>query len=155
MSAGFLTPYRAAGFVTDSTPAVVHRQGSQTFVVTSIGRSYQIYNCANLRMRFVSPQLPGRIRAMEVHRDMAFVAVGGEVHVVQRADVLGVLRGHARPVRHMAWLGELLVSVCAGRRLNAWRVLGKDAELDQPALTLQVPALAPEFPHLPLSLYIM
>ncbi|KAG8469840.1 hypothetical protein KFE25_006295 [Diacronema lutheri] len=139
-AAAFLTPYRAAGYVTDSTPVAVHRQGGETFAVTSVGRSFQIYNCANLRLRFVGPQLPGRIRALQVHGDRTFAAIGGDIHVVQRAEVIGVLRGHARPVRHLVWLGELLVSVCAGRLLNGWLVLGKGAELDVPALTLQLPA---------------
>lgn len=136
----FLTPYRAAGYVSDGTPAVVHRQGSETFAVTSVGRSFQIYNCANLRLRFVGPQLPGRIRALQVHGDLTLAAVGCDIHAVQRAEVVGVLRGHERPVRHLAWLGELLVSVCAGRRLNCWLVLGKAADYAKPACTAQLPA---------------
>jgi U3 small nucleolar RNA-associated protein 21 len=143
MPAGaFLTPFRAAGLVTDSTPAVVKRLGSETFVVTSTGRSFQIYSCANLRLRFVGPPLPGRVRVLEANGDDTLVAVGCDVHVVRRAEVVRVLSGHAQSIRHLAWLGELLVSVCAGRRLNGWQLRGKgaDAAAAEPFLTLQLPA---------------
>lgn len=143
-SGALLTPYRAAGFVSDSTPAVVQRRGTETFVTTSVGRAFQVYNCANLRVRFVGPQLPGRITALEVHGDYTFAAVGADVHVVHRVDELGVLRGHAHPVRLLTRLGELLVSVCAGRQLNAWHVVGTAADFDAPAASVSLsPDMAP------------
>jgi hypothetical protein len=37
-------PYRALGYVTDGVPFVLQHHGTETFVITSIGKSYHLYN---------------------------------------------------------------------------------------------------------------
>ena len=53
-----LVPYRATGLVSDGLPFAVAQLGTETFVATSIGHSFQVYACTNkLRQVFVGPQL--------------------------------------------------------------------------------------------------
>lgn len=141
---GFLSPYRAAGLVTDTIAPTVQRQGSETFVTTSAGRTFQIFTTAALRLRFVGPALPGRIRALESRGDHTFAAIGREVVVVHRADIVGTLRGHAHPVCFVLWVGDALVTICSGLQLNAWLVTGDQADFDVPVSTASLsPDLTP------------
>jgi hypothetical protein len=57
MSEPLFAPFRALGYITDSTPFAVNRRGSETWVVLSVGSSWQIYNCAKLTLTMVGPQV--------------------------------------------------------------------------------------------------
>lgn len=49
-------PYRALGVVTSATAAPVHqRRGDTSFVTTSAGRSWQVYECGRLTLRAIGP----------------------------------------------------------------------------------------------------
>ena len=51
-------PFRALGVVSTETPCVVTRRGGKSFVVTAVGRSFHIYDCARLRLQFVGSERP-------------------------------------------------------------------------------------------------
>ena len=49
-------PYRALGVVTSPSAAPVHqRRGDTSFVTTSAGRSWQVYECGRLTLRAIGP----------------------------------------------------------------------------------------------------
>ena len=49
-------PYRALGVVTSPAVAPVHqRRGDTSFVTTSAGRSWQVYECGRLTLRAIGP----------------------------------------------------------------------------------------------------
>ena len=49
-------PYRALGVVTSATAAPAHqRRGDTSFVTTSAGRSWQVYECGRLTLRAIGP----------------------------------------------------------------------------------------------------
>ena len=49
-------PYRAIGVVTSPAVAPVHqRRGDTSFVTTSAGRSWQVYECGRLTLRAIGP----------------------------------------------------------------------------------------------------
>jgi hypothetical protein len=41
-AAGLFAPFKAVGFVTDGNGFAVNRLGSETFIITSIGKSFQV-----------------------------------------------------------------------------------------------------------------
>jgi hypothetical protein len=41
-------PYRAIGFITDSTPFLLETFGTENFVITVIGKSYLLFNVCDL-----------------------------------------------------------------------------------------------------------
>jgi WD40 repeat protein len=116
--AAVLAPYRALGVVTDGNALSVNRRGAATFVTTSAGRAWQLYNAAKLTLVFVGPQvrrcslpcalppnalpphprsrsgtrvqLPKRIVALASKGEVTFAACGGSVHVCKRNYVEGV-----------------------------------------------------------------
>jgi U3 small nucleolar RNA-associated protein 21 len=120
-----LVPYRAVGLVTAGLALSVVQHGGETFVTASLGRTFQIYNCAKLRHVFVGPPLPSGITALGSHEDYTIVACGSSVHVYQRAELLATLTGeHEAPVRHLLTMGSTLVSACAQGLVVAWQLPG-------------------------------
>ena len=56
------SPFRVLGNVTDSTPFAIGTLGSTFYAVTSVGRSFQIYDLATLHLLFVSQtQTPSKL----------------------------------------------------------------------------------------------
>lgn len=118
-----LVPYRAVGLVTAGLPLSVVQHGGETFVTASLGRTFQIYNCAKLRHVFVGPPLPSGITALGSHEDYTIIACGSSVYVYRRAELLATLTGeHEAPVRHLLTMGSTLISVCAQGLVVAWQL---------------------------------
>ena len=82
---GIFEPYKAIGYVTSSVPFSVQRLGTETFVTVSVGKAFQIYNCAKLNLVLVGPQLPNKIRAFASYREYTFAAYGSNIAVFKRA----------------------------------------------------------------------
>nr|TKS09579.1 transducin family protein [Populus alba] len=45
---GIFEPFRAIGYITTGVPFSVQRLGTETFVTVSVGKAFQVYNCAKL-----------------------------------------------------------------------------------------------------------
>jgi U3 small nucleolar RNA-associated protein 21 len=82
---GIFEPFRAIGYITSGVPFSVQRLGTETFVTVSVGKAFQVYNCAKLTLVLASPQLPHKIRALASYRDFTFVAFGNHIAVFKRA----------------------------------------------------------------------
>ncbi|CAI5466273.1 unnamed protein product [Closterium sp. Yama58-4] len=104
-------PFRAIGYITDDTPFSVRRVGTETYVTVSVGRAWQIYNCAKLRLVFVGTELPKSIRALTSHRDRTFAAFGTDIAVFYRSHQVGTFKGHKAKIKLLLGFGEYLISV--------------------------------------------
>ncbi|GKV00388.1 hypothetical protein SLEP1_g13081 [Rubroshorea leprosula] len=72
---------KSIGYITTGVPFSVQRLVTETFVTVSVGKAFQIYNCAKHKLVLMGPQLPNKIRALASHRDYAFVAYGTHIAV--------------------------------------------------------------------------
>ena len=117
-----LVPYRATGLVSDGLPFAVAQLGTETFVATSIGHSFQVYACTNkLRQVFVGPQLQRAVTALGAQDELTIVACGPVVFVYGRAELLTTLAGeHDASVRQVLCIGRSLLTVCDQGLLVAW-----------------------------------
>ena len=124
--APLLVPYRAVGLVADPVPFSINQLGVETFITTAVGRSFQVFSEAKLRLAFNGPQLPRAVTALATTDELTAVACGTTAFVYKRAELLLVLAGeHAAPVRHLLFLGEsTLLSVCEQGTLVAWALPG-------------------------------
>ncbi|CAI5463619.1 unnamed protein product [Closterium sp. Yama58-4] len=118
-------PFRAIGYITDDTPFSVRRVGTETYVTVSVGRAWQIYNCAKLRLVFVGSELPKSIRALASHRDRTFAAFGTDIAVFYRSHQVGTLKGHKAKIKLLLVFGEYLLSVDEARHVLLWPPLGQ------------------------------
>lgn len=124
---GLFEPFRALGYITDGVPFAVQRRGMETFVTLSVGKAWQIYNCAKLIPVLVGPQMDKKIRALACWRDFTFAATGHDIAVFRRAHQVATWSGHKAKVALLLSFGQHVLSVDLNGCLFIWSV----AEVDQ------------------------
>ncbi|KAK3221191.1 hypothetical protein Dsin_008216 [Dipteronia sinensis] len=117
---GVFEPYRAIGYITNSVPFSVQRLGTETFLTVSVGKAFQIYNCAKLNLVLVGPQLPKKIRALASYRDFTFAAYGNDIAVVKRAHQVATWSRHNTKVNMLFLFGEHILSVDIDGNMFIW-----------------------------------
>ncbi|EXC12813.1 Uncharacterized WD repeat-containing protein [Morus notabilis] len=117
---GIFEGFRAIGYITSSVPFSVQRLGTETFVTVSVGKAFQIYNCAKLNLVLVGPQLPKKIRALASFRDFTFAAYGNEIAVVKRAHQVATWSRHSAKISSLLLFGDHILSVDDKRNLFIW-----------------------------------
>ncbi|XP_054800257.1 uncharacterized protein LOC129304574 [Prosopis cineraria] len=126
---GIIEPYRAIGYITSSVPISVQRLGTETFVTVSVGKAFQIYNCAKLNLVLVGPQLPKKIRALASYREYTFAAYGSDIAVFKRAHQVATWSKHNAKVNFLRLFGEHIISVDAHGDMFMWAFKGIDENL--------------------------
>ncbi|KAL7615945.1 hypothetical protein Lser_V15G01030 [Lactuca serriola] len=123
---GIFEPFRAIGYITSSVPFSVQRLGTETFVTVSVGKSWQIYNCAKLSLVLVGPQLAKKIRALASYRDYTFAAYGNDIGVFKRAHQVATWSRHNAKVNLLLLFGEHVLSVDVEGNVFIWAFKGTD-----------------------------
>ncbi|GLU10485.1 hypothetical protein SLE2022_272840 [Rubroshorea leprosula] len=126
---GIFEPYRALGYITSSVPFSVQRLGTETFVTVSVGKAFQIYNCAKLNLVLIGPQLPKKIRALASYRDYTFAAYGTHIAVFKRAHQVATWSRHSAKVNLLLLFGEHILSVDADGNIFIWAFKGIENNL--------------------------
>ncbi|WCJ34926.1 transducin family protein / WD-40 repeat family protein [Euphorbia peplus] len=126
---GIFEPYRAIGYITSSVPFVVQRLGTETFVTVSVGKAFQVYNCAKLSLVLVSPQLPKKIRALASYRDFTFAAFGNDIAVFKRSTQVATWSRHSAKVNSLLLFGDHVLSVDVDGNMLIWAFKGIDDNL--------------------------
>ncbi|KAJ0049625.1 hypothetical protein Pint_16795 [Pistacia integerrima] len=126
---GIFEPYRAIGYITSSVPFSVQRLGTETFVTVSVGKAFQIYNCAKLTLVLVGPQLRKKIRALASYRDYTFAAYGNDIAVVKRAHQVATWSRHNAKVNMLLLFGEHILSVDVDGNMFIWGFKGIEQNL--------------------------
>eukprot|EP00658_Telonema_sp_P-2_P071659 TRINITY_DN60898_c0_g1_i1.p1 TRINITY_DN60898_c0_g1~~TRINITY_DN60898_c0_g1_i1.p1 ORF type:complete len:321 (-),score=76.63 TRINITY_DN60898_c0_g1_i1:95-1057(-) len=128
------TPFRSLALVSSPVPFSVQRRGVKYFVTTAADTSFQIFDTAKLRLKFVGPTLPAPVTALASSQNLTFAAAGGEddqeppgIWVCERGQTVCVLRGHAGKIDQLLPFGKghlLSLSVAEGA-LMVWDVEGQ------------------------------
>ncbi|KAJ0968681.1 hypothetical protein J5N97_021558 [Dioscorea zingiberensis] len=126
---GIFEPYRAIGYITSGVPFSVQRLGTETFVTVSVGKAWQIYNCAKLNLVLAGPQLPKKIRALASHRDYTFAAFGTDIGVFKRAHQVATWSRHEEKVNSLLFFGEHVLSLDVKGNLFIWAFKGTEDSL--------------------------
>ncbi|KAJ6795772.1 WD repeat-containing protein 36 [Iris pallida] len=117
---GIFEPFRAIGYITSEVPFSVQRLGTETFVTVSVGKAFQIYDCAKLTLKLVGPQLPKKIRALASHRNYTFAAYGTEIGVFKRNTQVATWSRHEEKIDFLLLFGEHILSVDIRGNLFIW-----------------------------------
>ncbi|XP_027924771.1 WD repeat-containing protein 36 isoform X1 [Vigna unguiculata] len=126
---GIFEPYRAIGCITTSVPFSVQRLGTETFVTVSVGKAFQIFNCAKLTLVLVGPQLPKKISALASYREYTFAAYGKNIAVFKRAHQVATWSSHNAKVKLLLLFGEHIVSVDVCGNMFLWAFKGVEDNL--------------------------
>eukprot|EP00878_Enallax_costatus_P024559 GHUV01026213.1.p1 GENE.GHUV01026213.1~~GHUV01026213.1.p1 ORF type:complete len:180 (+),score=25.08 GHUV01026213.1:276-815(+) len=138
MSGPLFKPFRALGYITEDVPFAVQRRGKETYVVVSVGRTWQIYNTAKLTLVMVGPRLPRAVVALACKGDLTFAATGSTIHEAKRAHGTGTYAGHSGSILQLLVLGNQLLSLGKDKQLCVWNI----GQYDKPQAVI---GLGPEF----------
>lgn len=127
---GIFEPYRAIGYITSEVPFSVQRLGTETFVTVSVGKAWQVYNCAKLTLAMVGPQLPKKIRALASFRDYTFAAFGTDIGVFKRSQQVATWSRHSEKVNLLLVFGEYVLSVDIKGNMFIWAFKDVEQNLD-------------------------
>ena len=112
--ASLYAPYKAVGYVTDGFPFAVNHLGTERFLTTSIGTSFQVYRLDRLTVCLVSKNTPSneKISCLQVLGHETFCGVGKDIVVYNRSDIVRVYRGEESEGKIMGLhiVGNVLVS---------------------------------------------
>lgn len=115
------TPNRAVGHVSHGA-AVVYSLGKEHFVLTSLTRSFQVFD-VKLHLKVASPTLPRKIVAMVAAGETTFTSVGSKIAVWQRGRLVNEIKGsHAAVVHVLLVLDSVLLSIDRDSRLCLWDI---------------------------------
>lgn len=79
------SPFRVLGNVSNQIPFAVGTLGQTFYIVTSVGRSFQIYDANTLHLLFVSQnQMPCEITSLSAHFHHVYVSYGNKVGIFKR-----------------------------------------------------------------------
>lgn len=140
---GIFEPFRSIGYITTSVPFSVQRLGTETFVTVSVGKAWQIYNCAKLNLVLVGPQLPKKIRALASYRDYTFAAYGNDIAVFKRAHQTATWSKHSAKVNLLLLFGEHILSADVDGNMFVWAFKGIEQNLSPVAHILLEDDLCP------------
>ncbi|XP_073002229.1 U3 small nucleolar RNA-associated protein 21 homolog [Typha latifolia] len=121
---GIFEPYRAIGYITAAAPFSVQRLGTETFVTVSIGKAWQIYDCAKLTLVLAGPQLPKKIRALASFKDYTFAAYGSDVGVFKRTQQVATWSKHEEKIYLLFLFGEHVISLDIKGNMFLWAFKG-------------------------------
>eukprot|EP00798_Chlamydomonas_sp_ICE-L_P015273 gene15273-21355_t len=114
MNPPIFKPFRALGYITGPVPFAVQRRGKETYVTVSVGTSWQVYDCAKLRLMLVGPQFKRSIRALACKGDLTFAATGADIIECRRVHRTGTYSyPDGGPIIQMLIMGDVLLSLHA------------------------------------------
>lgn len=120
------SPYRAIGYVCDGNPFTINRLGEEIFITVTIGKCFQIFRLDKLVACLVSKNAPGEITCAQAIGHDTFVAVGSDIVVFDRANIVRTYSVHADSIAGMVSVGHTLISF---DRTNCIRVITKVVHL--------------------------
>lgn len=129
-SSKVFAPFRVVGNVSNSVPFAIGTLGSTFYIVTSVGKSFQIYDANNLHLLFVSQtETDSSIVALATHFHHVFAAYGSKVGIYKRGIQEHVIELHTNAtVKNLCVFGNYL---CVSTDDNAVHIFKKRASQDK------------------------
>lgn len=105
------SPFRVIGCVSNETPLALGSLGSTFYVVTSVGRSFQIYDAATLHLLFVSQTQTGsKISCLATHFHYVYAAHGSKIGIFKRGRLEHTIEcPNQLTISHLLCFGEYLI----------------------------------------------
>lgn len=119
------SPFRALGNVSNETPFAIGTLGATFYIVTSVGRSFQIYDAATLHLLFVSHgTVSSKITSLAAHYHYVYAAYGTNVGIFKRGRLqheLSVPCAPSATITRLLVFGEYLIVASSDGDVNVFR----------------------------------
>jgi len=115
-------PVRAIGVVTDSLPISVQTLGDASFVTTSVGRGFQVFEGEKLRLAYIGPRLNEKIRALINVGETTITSLKSDIVVWHKLTEIGRFRGHRGSATVLCVIGAGFLVSAAGADVLVWQL---------------------------------
>lgn len=113
-------PLRAVGTITDGLPVSHLSLGDKDWVTASIGRSFQVFDCENLRLSYVGPRLNEKIRALGNVGQVNLTALKRDIVAWHKMVELGRFRGHTAAAANLCTVGSAYLISSSTAEVLVW-----------------------------------
>ncbi|KAI8993445.1 Utp21 specific WD40 associated putative domain-containing protein [Pilobolus umbonatus] len=114
-------PYRALGYVTNEVPYFINNLGSDYFLTTCVGNSFQTYNLERMNLLFVSTPTEKPINAMTYFKKAVYVATENSIIGYNRGKEFRRIVGEGQfSIMQMLILGPYIAALCDDNTLKLW-----------------------------------
>lgn len=139
------SPFRSLGNVTNDVPFAVGTLGSTFYLVTSVGKSFQIFDAATLHLLFVlQTQTAAPITALAAHFHYVYAGYGNAVGIYRRGRLEEEVRLETPGVvTHILPFGDFLIVVSSDGAVAVFKK-GAGSKLPTQHHTT-ITAVSPEF----------
>lgn len=130
-SSKVFAPFRVVGNVSNGTPFAIGTLGSTFYIVTSVGKSFQIYDANTLHLLFVSAkETDSEITTMAAHFHHVYVGFANKVGIYKRGlqEHLITLDSTTETVRNLCVFGDYL---CVSTDSNSVYIYKKKSSQDK------------------------
>lgn len=116
-------PFRVIGTVSNEIPFAVGSLGSSYYVVTSVGRSFQIYDVATLHLLFVSQGLtPSKITYLTAHFHYVYAAFKNSVGIYKRGLLQDTIECPTElTINRVIVFGEYLIATSSSNEVFVYK----------------------------------
>lgn len=130
-------PIRSVGSVIDNLPFAPSTLSTADFLVASIGKSFQVFECEHLRWAFLSPRMSEKIRGLASVDEVVLTSLKSDIVAWYKLTELGRFRGHRGPATVMCAIGSTYLISAAGSEVLVWNMqeLGFDKANAETAAT--------------------
>jgi len=132
------SPYRALGNVSNEIPFAVGTLGSTYYIVTSVGRTFQIYDVATLHLLFVSQtQAPSKISCLAAHYHYVYAGFANKIGIYKRGRLEFTLECETTgTVNNILVFGDYLVATSTEGEASIFKKSGGSKFANEPYTTL-------------------
>lgn len=121
------SPFRVLGNVSNEVPFALGTLGSTFYVVTSVGRSFQIYDVSTLHLLFIShTQTSSKITALAAHYHYVYASYGNHIGIYKRGRLEETLvcPGNSL-INYLIVFGEFLIATTTEGEVFTFKRNGK------------------------------
>ncbi|XP_033115052.1 WD repeat-containing protein 36-like [Anneissia japonica] len=124
---------RAIGFYSNHVPLLTkyNQKFKETYVITSVGKSFHTYNCSNFGLISVSDAHPSDITCMAADSKYVYTAYGNTVTAFIRSTTAEhVYECPGKNVHHLLPFGDHLIAVDVESHVSIWHISTKDLYME-------------------------
>lgn len=119
------SPFRVLGNVSNEIPFAIGSLGSTFYVVTSIGKTFQIYDVSTLHLLFVSQkQTSSKITALAAHYHYVYAAYGNKIGIYKRGllqETLEIDISNDETITKLLIFGDFLICCSTSGQITIFK----------------------------------
>jgi hypothetical protein len=114
--------YRTVGYIIDNNKPILKKFGTENFLYSTVGRSWQVHNANHIRLKLSSPERESQISSIAVTDKMiTCTAVGNQILLWKRVqETARITPPTGNAISKLMTIGNYLISLSKDGHLYVW-----------------------------------